>query len=128
MEMRAKGEGLADHGAGLRIQRAHILDELVAEAALEQGGADRRDGDAAQPVAGFWLQLRHGFDPGQGSGKGGWRLARRGPGPFSAFCRPAPAAGANPAHAAAAETALRPRSLEKPQPAKCFESLSAWPW
>ncbi len=38
----AQGEGLADHALALQAQRPHILDEDVAEAALEQSGGQRR--------------------------------------------------------------------------------------
>ena len=57
----AEREGLADHGACAGIERADILDELVAQAALEQGGAERGDGDRAQLLAGFRLETGHAF-------------------------------------------------------------------
>ena len=35
----AQREGLADHRRAGRVERMHVLDELVAQAPLEQGGA-----------------------------------------------------------------------------------------
>jgi hypothetical protein len=52
----AQGEGLADHGRQRRVQRPDVLDELVAQAALEQGRTQGRRRDAFQLVAGFGLQ------------------------------------------------------------------------
>ena len=55
----AQREGLAHHRAAGRVQRVHVLDELVAQPALEERRAQRRRADGLEHVAGFGLQ-RHG--------------------------------------------------------------------
>ncbi len=55
----AQRERLADHGAGLRVERMHVLDELPAQPALEEGRGQRRGADGLQLVAGFGFQRTH---------------------------------------------------------------------
>ena len=47
----AQCKRFADHGRLSRIERQHVLDDLVAESALEQRGADRCGGDRVELVA-----------------------------------------------------------------------------
>ena len=51
----AQREGLAHHVGQAGIQRAHVLDEGVAQAALEQRGGQGCGGNILQPRQGFGL-------------------------------------------------------------------------
>ena len=59
----AQREGLADHRLGVRIERMHVLDELIAQAALVERRAQRRRAHGLELVARLRLQLGHDFDP-----------------------------------------------------------------
>ena len=59
----AQGEGLADHRARTRVERMDVLDELVAQAPLEEAARQRRRADRLQLLARRGGQLGHHPSP-----------------------------------------------------------------
>src|SRR5262249_7608950 len=55
------GIGLAHHPPRARIDRVHILNELVAQAALEQAGREGCDADGRKFFASLLVQAGHGL-------------------------------------------------------------------
>jgi hypothetical protein len=55
----AQREGLAHHRAGLGTERMHVLDELVAQAFLVEGRAQRRRADRLELGARLRFQPSH---------------------------------------------------------------------
>jgi hypothetical protein len=60
----AQREGLADHGFGPGPERMDVLDELVAQAPLEQGGGERGGADRLEFGPGLGGELGHGRGSG----------------------------------------------------------------
>src|SRR5262249_660316 len=56
-----QGIGLAHHPPRARIDRVHILNELVAQAALEQAGREGCDADGLKFFASLLVQAGHGL-------------------------------------------------------------------